>query len=92
MTAGAATWDTELEERASPSPLLQTWGWGDVQSQAGWAVERIRLGGGAMASVQFRGMGRVREAYVPRGPVPATSASIEALVEWARSSRIASRL
>jgi FemAB family len=89
MKAGAASWDRELEERASPSPLLQTWGWGEVQSRAGWTVERLRLDKGALASVQLRSVGPVREAYVPRGPVPSTSASIDALVEWARAARIA---
>ena len=89
MSADAASWDQELEEAASPSPLLQTWGWGEVQSRAGWTVERVRLGGGALASVQLRSVGPVREAYVPRGPVPATAASVDALVEWARAARIA---
>ncbi|HEY8952401.1 MAG TPA: peptidoglycan bridge formation glycyltransferase FemA/FemB family protein [Candidatus Dormibacteraeota bacterium] len=89
MTAGAADWDRDLEKEASPSPLLQTWGWGEVQSRAGWTVERVRLGAGAMASIQLRGVGPVREAYVPRGPVPATPESIDALVEWARSAKIA---
>ncbi len=41
MSAGAASWDRDLEEQASPSPLLQTWGWGEVQSHAGWTVERV---------------------------------------------------
>ena len=89
MTAGAADWDRDLEKEASPSPLLQTWGWGEVQSRAGWTVERVRLGAGAMASIQLRGVGPVREAYVPRGPVPATPESIDALVEWARSAKMA---
>jgi len=89
MTPGAADWDRDLEKEASPSPLLQTWGWGEVQSRAGWTVERVRLGAGAMASIQLRGVGPVREAYVPRGPVPATPESIDALVEWARSAKIA---
>jgi len=89
MTPGAADWDRDLEKEASPSPLLQTWGWGEVQSRAGWTVERVRLGAGAMASIQLRGVGPVREAYVPRGPVPATTESIDALVEWARSAKIA---
>lgn len=89
MTSGAADWERDLEKEASPSPLLQTWGWGEVQSRAGWAVERVRLGAGAMASIQLRGVGPVREAYVPRGPVPATRESIDALVEWARSAKIA---
>jgi len=89
MTGARATWDLELDERASPAPLLQSWGWGEVQSQAGWTVERVRLAGGAMASVQLRGLGPVREAYVPRGPVPASPDAISALVDWARSAKVA---
>lgn len=89
MTAGDATWDRELDERGLPSPLLQTLGWGEVQARAGWAVLRVRLGAGSMASIQLRSVGPVREAYVPRGPVPATADSINALVEWSREARIA---
>jgi len=82
-------WDHELDERASPASLLQTWGWGVVQSHAGWSVERIRLASGAMASVQLRGVGPVREAYVPRGPVPATPESVSALADWGRKAKVA---
>jgi len=89
MTTGAADWDRDLEQQTSPSPLLQTWGWGEVQSRAGWSIERVRLDGGSMASIQLRSVGPVREAYVPRGPVPATAESIDALVEWARGAKIA---
>jgi hypothetical protein len=89
MSDNATTWDRDLEDLASPSPLLQTWGWGEVQKRAGWTVERVRLDGGAMASVQLRAVGPVREAYVPRGPVPATEASVDALVEWARRAKAA---
>ena len=89
MNAAATGWDQNLEERVSPSPLLQTWGWGEVQSRAGWTVERILLDDGAMASIQLRSVGPIREAYVPRGPVPVTSASIDALVTWARGAKIA---
>ncbi|HXC78228.1 MAG TPA: peptidoglycan bridge formation glycyltransferase FemA/FemB family protein [Candidatus Acidoferrum sp.] len=89
MTAGDASWDRDLEAKASPSPLLQTWGWGEVQSRAGWTLERMRLGAGSMASIQLRSVGPVREAYVPRGPVPATAESIDELVEWARGAKIA---
>ncbi|HAC45659.1 MAG TPA: hypothetical protein DCF65_06265 [Chloroflexi bacterium] len=89
MSNKQAIWDGELEERASPSPLLQAWGWGEVQSRAGWTVERVRLAGGAMASVQLRGLGPVREAYVPRGPVPASPEAVSALVDWARSAKVA---
>jgi hypothetical protein len=88
MSISAETWDEALDELSSPAPLLQTWGWGEVQARAGWSVERVRLGE-AMASVQMRGVGPVREAYVPRGPVPATAGSIDALVDWARRAKIA---
>src|SRR5258708_13900445 len=87
MTAAPEAWDRELDERASPAPLLQTWGWGEVQSHAGWAVERVRLAGGAMASVQLRGLGPVREAYVPRGPVPASADAIGTLIDWGRAAK-----
>jgi hypothetical protein len=89
MTAAREAWDRELDERASPSPLLQTWGWGEVQAHAGWTVERVRLPGGAMASVQLRGLGPVHEAYVPRGPVPASPDAIGALIDWARATKVA---
>ncbi len=89
MSGKQPSWDAELDERALPSPLLQSWGWGEVQSHAGWSVERVRLAGGAMASVQLRGLGPVREAYVPRGPVPASPEAVGALVDWARSARVA---
>src|SRR6476646_8551127 len=89
MNAHATDWDRELEKHGSPSPLLQTWGWGEVQSRAGWTIERGRLGAGALASVQLRSVGPVREAYVPRGPVPATRDSIDALVDWARGAKVA---
>jgi hypothetical protein len=83
-------WDRELAERASPAPLLQTWSWGEVQARAGWSVERVRLPGGALASVQLRRVGPTREAYVPRGPVPATVESVLALADWARNAKVAS--
>src|SRR5229473_277331 len=89
MSAAREDWDRELDERAAPSPLLQTWGWGNVQSRAGWTIERVRLASGAMASVQLRGLGPVREAYVPRGPVPASPEAVAALVDWARSAKVA---
>jgi len=85
----AERWDAELDERASPAPLLQSWGWGEVQSRAGWSVERIRLPGDAMASVQVRSVALAREAYVPRGPVPATPEAVDALVQWARGAEMA---
>jgi hypothetical protein len=82
-------WDAELDERASPAPLLQTWAWGEVQARAGWRIERVLLPVGAMASVQVRSVGVAREAYVPRGPVPASVEAVDALVDWARKARMA---
>jgi lipid II:glycine glycyltransferase (peptidoglycan interpeptide bridge formation enzyme) len=42
-----------------------------------------------MASVQIRKVGPAREAYVPRGPVPAVPEAIDALVSWARQKKMA---
>lgn len=88
-TPPGEAWDARLAELASPAPLLQSWGWGAVQSLEGWHVERIDLGA-AVASVQLQGRGRLRRAYVPRGPVPAGAAGIRALAEWAAEQRVAS--
>jgi len=87
LSADSERWDAELEALATPAPLLQTWGWGEVQSRAGWALERVRLKDG-MASVQTRGLGPLREAYVPRGPVPATGVVVGQLVDWSRERKI----
>ena len=90
MTLEAERWDADLAAVASPVPLLQTWAWGEVQSTAGWRIERLRdESHGAMASVQIRSVGPAREAYVPRGPVPATRAALAWLVAWAREARVA---
>ena len=86
MTAAAEAWDRGLAERADPPPLLQSWAWGEVQSHAGWKVERIQLPAGAMASAQIRKAGPASEVYVPRGPVPATPEAVDALVDWARAA------
>ena len=81
--SGAALWDEGLAEHSTTAPLLQTWAWGEVQARAGWSVERVRLPHGAQASVQLRSVGPAKEAYVPRGPVPADPDAIEGLVAWA---------
>ena len=81
-------WDAELAEHGQPAPLLQSWAWGDVQARSGWTVERVRLPG-AMASVLLRKVGPVAEAYVPRGPMPATADALARLVSWAREMRVA---
>jgi lipid II:glycine glycyltransferase (peptidoglycan interpeptide bridge formation enzyme) len=88
MSVEAERWDRELAELASPPPLLQSWGWGQVQRKAGWAGEYLRLTG-AMASVLTRKVGPVTEAYVPRGPAPATPQALERLIDWASSRRVA---
>lgn len=90
MSEGAQEWDAKLAERASPAPLLQSWGWGEVQARAGWQVNRVHTKtSGAMASVLLRSVGPAREAYVPRGPVPATSEAIDSVVGWCRDNRVA---
>lgn len=88
MSSESARWDAELAERASPAPLLQSWAWGEVQSRSGWSIERVRTGA-ALATVLVRTVGPASEAYVPRGPVPATGEAIDSLIEWSRSRRIA---
>ena len=88
MSSESERWDGEVAERASPAPLLQSWAWGEVQSRAGWSIERVRTGV-ALATVLVRKVGPAREAYVPRGPVPPTGEAIDSLVEWSRKQRIA---
>ena len=88
MEAARAGWDHALRRLASPAPLLQSWGYGEVQAGEGWATERIALQGGR-ATVLLKGRGRLARAYVPRGPVPATRAVVADLVEWARGRRLA---
>lgn len=89
MSAESERWDSELAERASPAPLLQTWAWGEVQAKSGWTIERVRLARGTLASVQMRKVRSAIEAYVPRGPVPATPETMDWLVAWARNAGIA---
>ena len=89
MTTDSELWDRELQERTTPAPLLQSWAWGEVQARAGWRVIRVRLAGGAMASVQVRSVGPAREAYVPRGPVPSSAEAVDSLVDWARGAKMA---
>jgi hypothetical protein len=89
VTTDAQRWDADLEELGDPAPLLQSWAWGDLQSRAGWSVERVRLGGVGMVSVQVRSVGVAREAYVPRGPVPATAETLDLLTGWASNAGMA---
>jgi peptidoglycan pentaglycine glycine transferase (the first glycine) len=89
--SSAVEWDARLAELAAPaaSPLLQSWSWGEVQSQAGWRVERLELPGDGIASVQLRGRAPFERGYVPRGPVPAERESLAGLVDWARTRGLA---
>ena len=84
-------WNRRLAELAAPapSPLLQSWEWGEVQAGAGWRVERLELPGGGIASVQLRGRAPFERAYVPRGPVPADRAALAELIEWAKQRGLA---
>ncbi|HKW71480.1 MAG TPA: peptidoglycan bridge formation glycyltransferase FemA/FemB family protein [Candidatus Dormibacteraeota bacterium] len=84
MISDAARWDVELERLASRPPLLQSWAWGAVQSNAGWKVQYAHFAGG-MASILERRVGTAVEAYVPRGPVPATAEAIDGLIEFAKA-------
>jgi peptidoglycan pentaglycine glycine transferase (the first glycine) len=87
--ASRESWDRALGQLASPAPLLQSWGFGEVQAQEGWSVERLALPSGGMATVLLQGRGPLRWAYVPRGPVPATTESVADLVTWARRHQLA---
>lgn len=78
-----------MSQLQSPAPLLQSWAWGEVQSRAGWRLERVRLGESGLASVQLRGRPLLERGYVPRGPVAAGGAALKALVSWARERRLA---
>jgi hypothetical protein len=88
---GAEDWDRRLAQLvgAEPSPLLQSWSWGEVQARAGWRIERLEMTSGAIASVQLRGRAPFERGYVPRGPVPADREGLSALVEWARQRGLA---
>jgi FemAB family len=83
-----ADWDRRLRSLADPAPLNQSWGFGEVQRDEGWKVERVALDD-AMAQVLVQGAGPLRLAYVPRGPVPATQDAVRQLAAWARRERLA---
>lgn len=81
-----AAWDEELARLEPVPPLLQSWAWGEVQAQAGWRPERVRLPGGGRALVLVRDVYRETFGYVPRGPLPATESSLGELIDWARGA------
>jgi lipid II:glycine glycyltransferase (peptidoglycan interpeptide bridge formation enzyme) len=70
------------------APLLQSWGYGEVQAAEGWSRERVVLGR-TSATVLVAGRGRARWAYVPRGPVPADAGALDELAAWARDVGLA---
>ena len=82
-------WDAGVVALGWPPPLLQSWGFGEVQAAEGWSVERVELPGGGRAQVLLQGAGPLRWAYAPRGPVPATAAAAEELAAWARERGLA---
>lgn len=82
-------WDEALQKLVSPAPLLQSWGYGEVQAAEGWRVERVELSG-FLATVLLAGPGWLGRAYVPRGPVPATPAAVGELAAWAAARGLAS--
>jgi len=88
--AGAReAWDAAVVGLGRPPPLLQSWGFGDVQALEGWSVERLPLPGGGRAQVLLQGTGPLRWAYAPRGPVPASAEAVDDLVSWARERGLA---
>lgn len=89
MATEQERWDAEIQELASPAPLLQSWDWGRVQAASGWQARYARFGDHARALILERRVGPIVEAYVPRGPVPATSAAVDGLVALAQKWRYA---
>jgi hypothetical protein len=85
----AEEWSAEIARLGAPAPLLQSWGWGEVYRRLGYHPKPVRLPGGGRALVLIRGAGPLRWGYVPRGPVPATMATIAELTDWARSQDLA---
>ncbi len=92
MEPAGERWDDRLRWVAAAAgmraPLLQCWGYGEVQAGEGWRPERLELSSG-LALVLRAGRRPARWAYVPRGPVPPTRAAIQELIEWARAQDLA---
>ena len=68
---------------------MQSFGYGQVQTAEGWALERVDLGAAGAASVQLATAGPARWGYLPRGPVPATAGALRVLTAWARRQGLA---
>lgn len=87
--SSADEWDPGVIALGWPPPLLQSWGFGEVQALEGWTAERVELPGGGRAQVLLRGAGPLRWAYAPRGPVPASAGAVAELADWARERGLA---
>lgn len=66
-------WDEQLQRWPSAN-LLQSYGWGEVQAQAGWETHRLTVATAAgplpvTALVGATGIPGTTRIYVPRGPV-----------------------
>ncbi|MDQ6773434.1 MAG: peptidoglycan bridge formation glycyltransferase FemA/FemB family protein [Candidatus Dormibacteraeota bacterium] len=86
-----ADWDdllARLGAPTGPAPLLQSHGFGQVQAEEGWRVERVRLPGVAFTAL-LQARGRLASAYLPRGPVPAEPPALAAVAAWARERGLA---
>ena len=68
-TREQAAWNERIAS-SSQGHLLQSWAWGQLKSQFGWAVERVEVDR-ASAQILFRalpgGLGSI--GYIPKGPV-----------------------
>ncbi len=74
ITSSKPTWNAAVE--AAGGHLLQSWEWGAFKSLHGWDVDRVAVNGPcefAAAQILLKKRGPVSLAYVPRGPVLATS-------------------
>ncbi len=80
--------DRDLATHVSPTPLHQSWAWGEVQRRVGWPPERVRLSSEGRAQILIRGARDFERGYVPRGPVPPSMEAILELVRWARVRRL----
>ena len=69
---GPEQWD-RLVAADPRGHLLQTWAWGQLKGEFGWAPERLAVerDGALLAGAQvlYRRVGPLRIAYIPKGPV-----------------------
>ncbi len=73
-------WDSFLQSKNPDAHLLQTAAWARLKSAFGWQPEFVR-DGDAGAMVLFRALPLgFSIAYLPRGPVPSTSAALGSIL------------